>query len=406
MRNLSNLTDHLQLRKCFSNKLASAEVREYSDDSDVDSKIKLDQKKLEKIAKKSMYRKPDMINDHSDSDDARGDGVKSDDIKKAMRQAEISRFRQNLEKKKKENENFERNKLLRKSMSILERRQKPDMNRQIISFELEMQILQVLRLLKGKGRNKEEKEIQTDSFKFLPNNVKIEIDYENLEDKKELYAIRQIVIPPRKKSKDSNADDDAKSKRKRRKKSKRARKQSTNASLKTGITSFKGGNAKSSSNKLASIQDDEEYYAYEEEESESEFEKSEEENIIEDIQIKSTDDKDTKKRKLREAYYRLAKQPSLKRDYDVIDRKPGNEGPSPNNPLIEVMDIDLNLNEKAIPMPERTLFKTVEHTLDDRYMKEKEWLMNSEFTLIKTPLNRFFYDQLLMNYGLKKLAIK
>ena len=73
--------------------------------------------------------------------------------------------------------------MLTKSMSILERRQKHDMNRQIISFALEMQILEVLRAIKGKGKNKENVEVQTDEYKFLPNNVHDKIDYDNLDEK-------------------------------------------------------------------------------------------------------------------------------------------------------------------------------------------------------------------------------
>lgn len=373
----------------------------------------MDEKRLAKIAKKSMYRKPDMVHDSDDSDAV--NDLKSEDINKAMRKAEISRFKQSLEKKRLELERFEQIKLLRKSMSILERRQKPDMNRQIISFNLEMQILECLRLIKGKGRHKEDKEVQTDAFKFLPNNVHEEIDYDNLDDKKELYAIRQIVLPPRKSSNDSEADEEAANAKKKRKKAKRkkiVKKFSSASTLRTAGASdtlrvpYSAEDGKPRS-ELDPI-DDEEYYEYEEEEeeSESEFEKSEAEPPIQDIQIRITDDKETKRRKLREAYFRLARQTTAVREFDLIDQSTQNEGPSPNNPLIEVMEIELNLNEKATPMPEGTLYKTIENTLDERFFKEMEWINSGDTVLQNTDLNRFFYDQLLMNYGLKKLAIK
>jgi hypothetical protein len=57
------------------------------------------------------------------------------------------------------------------------------MNKQIISFDLEMQILQVLRMMKGKPKGKEDKETETDAFKFLPNDVTVVIDYDNLGEK-------------------------------------------------------------------------------------------------------------------------------------------------------------------------------------------------------------------------------
>jgi hypothetical protein len=359
-----------------------------------------------RIAKKSIYRKPDMVKDQSDSDD----DIKSEDIHSAMKKAEISRFRQNLEKRQKEVEEFERHKLMRKSMSVLECRRQPDVNRQVISFNLEMQILEVLRIIKGKGKQREDKETQTDAYKFLPNNVHEEIDYDNLNEKKELYAIRQIVLPPRKKSNDSEAEDEGlKKKKKKKKKLKKVAKKKTSLTFKVSDTkavSFRGDEMLKE--ELDMIKDDEEYYEYEEEEeeSESEFEKSEGDPPIEDIQIRSTDDKDTKQRKLREAYFRLAKQETFVKDYDTIDLNPQNEGPSPNNPLIEVMDVELNLNEKATPMPEGTLFKIIENTLDERLFKEMEGIINNDSTQRETDLNKFFYDQLLMHYGLKKLAIK
>ena len=153
----------------------------------------------------------------SEEDEEDKNAVSKDDINKALRGAEISKFRQNLEKKRKEQEHFERNKLLTKSMSILERRQKQDMNRQVISFALEMQILEVLRAIKGKAKSKENVETQTDEFKFLPNNVHDNIDYDNLDEKKELYAISKIVLPQIRKN-DSDAEEEVSSKKKRKKK--------------------------------------------------------------------------------------------------------------------------------------------------------------------------------------------
>ena len=123
---------------------------------------------------------------------------------------------------------------------------------------------------------------------------------------------------------------------------------------------------------LNEIEDEYGEFEEEEEESESEFEKSEGEHVVEDIHIKLTDDKETKRRKLREAYFRLARQASTMRSFEVNDLNPSNAGPSKDNPLIEVMEVDLNLKEKALPMPEGTLFKTIESTLDVRYIKEIE----------------------------------
>ena len=135
----------------------------------------------------------------------------------------------------------------------------------------------------------------------------------------------------------------------------------------------KGDQPTSSFRKLSGI--DDEFYEFEEEEeeSESEFEKSEAEPAIEDILIKITDDKETKRRKLREAYFRLARQASTMKNFEVLDLNPSNSGPTKDNPLIEVMEVDLNLNEKVMPMPEGTLFKTIENTLDERFFKEMEW---------------------------------
>lgn len=239
--------------------------------------------------------------------------------------------------------------------------------------------------------------------------MSIEIDYDHLEDKNEIIAIRQIVLPPRKSSIDSELDEEVSKKRRKKRKKKRLRQMTT----KSSIVSSKNGSGYSQENRvnsgsvLAPINDEEcDEYEEEEEESESEFEKSEGEQVVEDIQIRSTDDKETKKRKLREAYFRLAKQASEHIDYELIDKKKDNEGPSPNNPLIEILDVDLNLKEKTLPMPEGALFKSVEHTLDERLFKEMEWILSGDAYLINTPLNKFFYDQLLMNYGLKKLAIK
>jgi len=270
-------------------------------------------------------------------------------------------------------------------------------------------------MIKGKGKNKEEKEVQTTQYKFLPNDVTVDIDYDNLDEKKEIIAIRQIVLPPRKKSNDSDIDEDATNGKKRKKKKKKKLKQMTTKSsvLSSGIGSSMGNysnkNEESKRNsKMLDPIDDEQYYEYEEEEeeSESEFEKSEGEPALEDIQIRITDDKETKRRKLREAYFRLAKQASETIEYEVIDKVPGNEGPSPDNPLIEILNVDLNLNEKSLPMPEGTLNKSIENTLDERLFKEMEWILNGDTHLSNTPLNKFFFDQLLMNYGLKKLAIK
>ena len=176
--------------------------------------MKLTENRLNEIARKSMYHKPDMASEEDEEDK---NAVTKDDINKALRGAEISKFRQNLEKKRKEQEHFERNKLLTKSMSILERRQKQDMNRQVISFALEMQILEVLRAIKGKAKSKENVETQTDEFKFLPNNVHDNIDYDNLDEKKELYAISKIVLPQIRKN-DSDAEEEVSSKKKRKKK--------------------------------------------------------------------------------------------------------------------------------------------------------------------------------------------
>lgn len=162
----------------------------------------------------SMYNKPDMASESGDEDKK---GVSKEDINKALRGAEISKFRLNLEKKRKELEHFERNKLLTKSMSILERRQKRDVNRQVITFALEMQILEVLRTLKGKVKSKDSVEVQTDEYKFLPNNVHDKIDYDNLDERKELYAISKIVLPQIRKN-DSDAEEEISSKKKKRKK--------------------------------------------------------------------------------------------------------------------------------------------------------------------------------------------
>ena len=68
--------------------------------------------------------------------------ITAEDMNQAIKKAEISRFKQNLERKRLLQERFEKNKQLTKSMSILERRQKPDMNRQIITHHLEMHILE------------------------------------------------------------------------------------------------------------------------------------------------------------------------------------------------------------------------------------------------------------------------
>jgi len=125
-----------------------------------------------------------------------------------------------------------------------------------------------LRLLKGKGKSKEHKEIQTDEFKFLPNNVHVDIDYNDLEDKKELYAIRQIALPPRKKSNDSEADDEAyrsKKKRKKRSKIKVTRKRTTSTSLlsfdtKSSAVLQPKDEASFVQTNLDPINDDEEFY--------------------------------------------------------------------------------------------------------------------------------------------------
>lgn len=78
-------------------------------DSDVNDSIRLTEKKLNKIARKSMYRKPDMIGDEDNpSDEESKDGVTSNDIISAMKKAEISRFKEKLQKKQNDLENFER----------------------------------------------------------------------------------------------------------------------------------------------------------------------------------------------------------------------------------------------------------------------------------------------------------
>jgi len=109
--------------------------------------------KFKNIAKKSMFRKPNMIEDISESE--KDDDVKSEDIQKAIRKAEISKFKEKLEQREKEVEEYERKKQLTQSMSILERRMDTDINKEIISFSLEMQILECLRVIKGKGKKKE-----------------------------------------------------------------------------------------------------------------------------------------------------------------------------------------------------------------------------------------------------------
>jgi len=56
-----------------------------------------------------MYRKPDMIGDEDNpSDEESKDGVTSNDIISAMKKAEISRFKEKLQKKQNDLENFER----------------------------------------------------------------------------------------------------------------------------------------------------------------------------------------------------------------------------------------------------------------------------------------------------------
>ena len=313
---------------------------------------------------------------------------------------------QNLEKKRLEQKQFERNKELTKSMSILERRRKLDINRQVIQYNLEMQILQCLRLIKGKGKQRNHVEVQTDSYKFLPINVHEEIDYDNLDEKKELYDIRQIVLPPKRKSNDSEADEEAiQGRRKKKTKKRRIRKiLSSDKSFENSISniSYKGGlsQTKTVSN-LEGIPEQSIYeteFEEEEEESESEFEKSENEFNTDNIKILVTDDKETKRRKLRETYYRLVKQASTSNEFEQFDLNPRNSGPSSNNPLIDVLGINLNLTEKAAPMPEGTLFRTIENTLDERLFKEKEWLtlgennvrydFNKNYTLISYRINQ------------------
>lgn len=295
---------------------------------------------------------------------------------------------QNLEKKKLEQKRFERNKELTKSMSILERRRKFDINRQVIQYNLEMQILQCLRLIKGKGKQRNHVEVQTDSFKFLPINVHEEIDYENLDEKKEIYAIRQIVLPPKRKSNDSEADDEIAVGKKKKMKKRKIRKVLSSGKTfisSTSNVSYRGGTSQTrTGSNLEGIPEQSVYeseFEEEEEESESEFEKSENEFNTNNIKILVTDDKETKRRKLRETYYRLVKQASTLHEFDQFDLNPSNSGPSSNNPLVEVLEIDLNLTEKAAPMPEGTLFRTIENTLDERLFKEKEWLTIGEHSV-------------------------
>jgi len=114
-------------------------------DSDLEEDMKLNVEKVKKIAKKTMFRKPNMIKEDTESENEEAqedDDVQTEDIKKAMRQAEISRFKENLEKRRKELEEYEKKKELTKSMSILERRMDKEINKQVISFSLEMQILE------------------------------------------------------------------------------------------------------------------------------------------------------------------------------------------------------------------------------------------------------------------------
>ncbi|CAI2363885.1 unnamed protein product [Moneuplotes crassus] len=407
--------------KLSFHKIASERIDNQNQLLDHESEITEDRRltieKVNRIAKKSMFRKPDLINDSDTSDnEAEGEGDDNEllseintEVQKAMRQADISRFKENLEKRKKEMVEYERRKELTKSMSILECRKDPDINKQITSFALELQILECLRIIKGKGKNREDKEVQTTQYKYLPNDVTVDIDYDNLDDRKEIIAIRQIVLPPRRNSNDSEMDEDEKIS-KRRKRRKRKKMITKGSVISNSTRSNYGVHSKHTmANEPGSLDpiDDQEFYEYEEEEeSESEFEKSDFEPIEEDIQIRPNDDKDTKKRKLREAYFRLAKQASNAADYDIIDKKPENAGPTKNNPLIEILEVDLNLNEKILPMPEGTLYKSVENTLDERLFKEMEWILSGDQNLLNMPLNKFFYDQLLMNYGLKKLAIK
>ena len=304
---------------------------------------------------------------------------------------------QNLEKKRLEQKRFERNKELTKSMSILECRRKFDINKQVIQYNLEMQILQCLRLIKGKGKQRNHVEVQTNSYRFLPINVHEEIDYDNLDEKKELYAIRQVVLPPKRKSDDSETDDEAVQGR-RKKKTKKQRIRKVLSSDKSYGNSnsniyYKGGFSQTRTvSNLEGIPEQSIYeteYEEEEEESESEFEKSENEFNTDNIKILVTDDKETKRRKLRETYYRLVKQASTLNEFEQFDLNPSNSGPSSNNPLVEVLEIDLNLAEKSAPMPEGTLFRTIENTLDERLFKEKEWLTLGEHN-VRYDFNKIY----------------
>ena len=57
-------------------------------------------------------------------------------------------------------------------------------------------------------------------------------------------------------------------------------------------------------------------------------------------------------------------------------------------------------------MTETQMFKVIEGGLEERFLKELEWINTGDFQKINMDLPHFFYDYLVRLYGLENLALK